>query len=116
MKFASAITYPDFEDLNDWIKSNNINPDSNTDLISKIEISTLIQNEVDSICKQFVPHEAIKKTRLTSDEWALANNLLSQTLKIKVLRYYQKNTPILLTKYTTKINNTPKRQSVSNKI
>ena len=63
-KFASAIIVPDFERLHFWAAKHSIN----------------------YVNSKTSPHENIKREKIVCDEWTTANNMLSQTLKLKRAR------------------------------
>ncbi len=89
-KFASAIIVPDFQALTDWAKHQKISFDSHDDLIHKQPVVDFIHQEVEKVNRQLAFHEQIKRERLACDEWTVANNLLSQTLKLKRARLMEK--------------------------
>lgn len=82
-KFASAIITPNISKLHYWAAKHKIDYTSNEELISNKEVIGKIHSEVEKVNARLAPHEQIKKERLVCDEWSVANNTLSQTLKLK---------------------------------
>jgi len=82
-KFASALIVPSFTYLRSWAKENRLTFDDNEELIKLPAVISLINKEIDILNKRLAPHEQIKRARLVPDEWSPANEMLSQTLKLK---------------------------------
>ncbi len=82
-KFASAIIIPDFNSLKYFAEKNKIAYTDNADLITKPEIISKVQKEIDVVNKRLAVHEQIKRAKLVADEWTPLNDMLSQTLKLK---------------------------------
>ena len=82
-KFASAIIVPDFERLHFWAAKHGINYTDNKELITNPKILAKIHSIVEEVNGKTSPHENIKREKIVCDEWTTANNMLSQTLKLK---------------------------------
>ncbi len=82
-KFASAIIVPDFQRLHFWAAKHKVTYANNDELIRNPKILAKIHSEIEAVNKGLAPHEHIKRERIVNDEWSSANNLLSQTLKLK---------------------------------
>ena len=86
-KFASAIIIPDFEHLRHSAEAIGITgKEDNSGLIADPAVVALIHKEVEKVNSTTAPHENIKRERIVCDEWTPANNMLSQTLKLKRAR------------------------------
>ena len=82
-KFASAIIVPDFERLHFWAAKHGINYTDNKELITDPKVLAKIHSVVEEVNSKTSPHENIKREKIVCDEWTTANNMLSQTLKLK---------------------------------
>ena len=82
-KFASAILTPNMSKLHHWATENKIDFKSDEELIAIPKVISKIHEEVEKVNTKLAPHEQIKKERIVCDEWSVANNALSQTLKLK---------------------------------
>ena len=82
-KFASALIVPAFTYMRTWAKEKNLEFEDNEELIKLPEVISFINKTIEDLNKQLAPHEQIKRARLVSEEWSLANEMLSQTLKLK---------------------------------
>ena len=85
-KFASAIIVPDFERLHFWAAKHGINYTDNKELITDPKVLAKIHSVVEEVNSKTSPHENIKREKIVCDEWTTANNMLSQTLKLKRAR------------------------------
>ncbi|MFO7617110.1 MAG: AMP-dependent synthetase/ligase [Bacteroidales bacterium] len=94
-KFASALISPNFRFLHDYCARKGIHYRDNAELITKPEIISRYQQEVNEINKKLATHEQIKRFRLVVDEWTSATGELSPTLKLKRNILYQKYTDII---------------------
>jgi long-chain acyl-CoA synthetase len=82
-KFTSAIISPNFRFLHDYCAKKGIHYRDNKELITKPQIISRLQQEINDINKKLAPHEQVKRFRLVVDEWATATGELSPTLKLK---------------------------------
>lgn len=94
-KFASAIIVPDFERLHFWAAKHKITYEDNGQLADNPIVIAKIHSEVEKVNDKLAAHEHIKRERIVNDEWSAANNLLSQTLKLKRAKVYQKYNKII---------------------
>ena len=81
--FASAIIYPDYNYLESWCNVKDLKYEGPDEAIREDLIIKRIQREIDEMNKKLDRTEQIKKFVLLNEEWTIANNLLSQTLKLK---------------------------------
>ena len=82
-KFASALIIPDFAKLKEALRNRNFKDMDNAALANEPEVIELIHKEVEKVNKKLAPHENIKREKVICDEWSAANEMLSQTLKLK---------------------------------
>ena len=82
-KMPAAIIQPNFEYLKDWAGENDINFDSNDDLVCNQKVIDAIQNEVNDCNIHFGKWEQIKRFELTADEWSIDGGHLTPTMKMK---------------------------------
>ncbi len=92
-KMPGAIIQPDFNNITEYIRKNNINCELNNEsIIRNPEIINLIQKEIDRINEKFGNWEKIKRFELTPDVWSIDGGHLTPTMKLKrknVLEKYQ---------------------------
>ncbi len=94
-KFASAIILPDFQRLHFWAAKHKVTYSNNNELIRDPKILAKIHSEIEVVNSGLAPHEHIKRERIVNDEWNSANNLLSQTLKLKRANIHAKYKDII---------------------
>ena len=82
-KFASAIITPDMSRLHFWAAKHKVSYKDNDELVKNPKVLAKIHREVESVNSLLAPHEAIKREKVVYEEWSTANNMLSQTLKLK---------------------------------
>lgn len=82
-KFAAAIINPNFEFLKLWCSRHDVVYTSPTEIIKDKTIVARFKREIDKYNLQFGDTEQIKKFELVSEEWTIANGLLTPTLKVK---------------------------------
>ncbi len=82
-KFAAAIIAVNINKLHFWAGKHKVYYLSDEELIANKAVITKIQKEVEKVNVTLAPHEQIKKIRLVHEEWSVANNMLSQTLKLR---------------------------------
>ena len=82
-KFASALIIPDMARLHFWAAKHKVTYKDNDDLVKNPKVIAKIHREIDAVNANLSSHEAIKRERLINEEWSTANNMLSQTLKLK---------------------------------
>lgn len=89
-KFASALIIPNLPHLKEFAAKQKIEFKDDSDLVSKQEIHSLIHKEVTSVNSRLAAHENIKRERIILDDWSPANDMLSQTLKLKRRNIHKK--------------------------
>jgi len=82
-KFTSAIITPNFNYLHFWATKHKVHYRDNVELISKPQVQTRMQRELDKFNKVLAPHEQVKCFRLVTDDWSPNTGELSPTLKLK---------------------------------
>lgn len=82
-KMPTAIIQPNFDNLELFAKSNNIEYKNIEDLIQNDELNQIIQKDIDVINEKFGKWEQVKKVALTSIEWTIEDGLLTPTMKMK---------------------------------
>ena len=91
-KFAGAVISPNFSNLLDWMKSNQI-PFENEDTVLRIkEVHELYRSEIQRLNKNVSEFEKIIKFKLVADQWTPHTGELSATLKLKrnfIVKKYQ---------------------------
>ncbi|MDC1105083.1 long-chain fatty acid--CoA ligase [Prolixibacteraceae bacterium] len=92
-KYVGALISPNFEELTNWAKENQLTFSDKKELIRLPEVVKFINKEVRKFNKTVSPHEHIKKIVLVVDEWNTSTNELSATLKLKrdiIAKKYEK--------------------------
>ncbi|MCI2121202.1 MAG: long-chain fatty acid--CoA ligase [Bacteroidales bacterium] len=82
-KFASAIIVPNFDEVKRWCAVKGIIYTNDKEMTGNQNVINKIHSEVAKVNETLAPHECIRKERLSADEWTSADDLLSQTLKLK---------------------------------
>lgn len=83
-KFVSALVVPNFERLEHWASSNDVDlSDAREELVNDETVITWIQEAISEGNEQFGKHEQIKKFALVPEEWTPANDLLTPSMKKK---------------------------------
>ncbi len=85
-KFPAAFIVPNFIFIKDWLskKGYNLTKESSNDDISKIpEVIDRIQKEIDQVNSELGSWEQIKKLVLLDNEFTIASNELTPTLKLR---------------------------------
>lgn len=82
-KSPAAIIAPNFNSLHYFAHKRKLHYRDNEELVANPEIQKLIKGVLDTMNKEFAPHEQVKDFRLVTEEWTPANGLLSPTLKIR---------------------------------
>jgi long-chain acyl-CoA synthetase len=94
-KFVSALISPNFSFLHDWCSRHKIHYENNTELISKPEVISRYQKEVNVINKQLGEFEQIKRFRLVEEQWSSQTGELSPTLKLRRKILYDRYDSVL---------------------
>ncbi len=82
-KFASALIVPNFEELEGFLRDQEIDAKTPTDLCSNPRILRLFEEEIDKCCEGLAHFETVKKVVLLEDELTVSGGELTPTLKIK---------------------------------
>ena len=82
-KFAAALIRPDFAFLKDWCKDHEIPYTTNEEMILNEEVKKRYDREVKKLNEGLGEVEKVKKYQLITDEWTIANGILTPTLKVK---------------------------------
>ena len=82
-KFVSALIVPNFERLESYARSQHLTFDSRQQLVSRPEIYSFIEHQIDEATRWLPPHEKIRQFALLSKEFTIGSGELSATLKIK---------------------------------
>ena len=94
-KFASAIIIPDMERIHFWAAKHNVTYNDNEELVKNPKVLAKIHSEVEEVNAKLAPHEKIKREKVIIGEWTTANNMLSQTLKLKRANIHKKYSKII---------------------
>jgi long-chain acyl-CoA synthetase len=89
-KFVGAVISPNFETLRDWAVSQNITEKDPEKLIAYERINLFYQQIVDTLNRELLDYQKIKKILLVHDEWSTLTGELSHTLKLKRKNLYTK--------------------------
>ena len=89
-KFAAALIRPDFMFLKDWCKKHEIPYTTNEEMILNEEVKKRYDKEVKKLNEGLGEVEKVKKYQLISDEWTIANGILTPTLKVKRRRVMER--------------------------
>ena len=82
-KFAGALIIPSFVDLKAWCAEVNVPYTTNEEMIKNPEVLKHYAAEVNELNKGLGETEKVKKHVLLTDEWSVANGMLTPTLKVK---------------------------------
>lgn len=82
-KYISAIIQPNFEELRNWAKNNNITIESNKELIENTQVIQLYKEIIANFNTSFGKIEQVKDFRLVDDTWSVENEMLTATMKLK---------------------------------
>jgi long-chain acyl-CoA synthetase len=82
-KFPSAVIAPNFEALEYWARQHHVPFGSREDLVANAQVFSLFENVVNDLNKNLAQFEKIKKFILVADEFSIANNALTPTMKLK---------------------------------
>ena len=94
-KFPSAIIIPNKERLHEWAKNNKIQYKDDDDLISNPLVIKKLHEEVNIVNATLATHEQIRREKFINAEWTTANNMLSQTLKLKRAKIHTKYSALI---------------------
>ncbi len=81
--FMAVLIVPNFDELEEFAAENDIEYNSNEELIHQPEIQALYKKEVQQQAKKMASHEKVRDFRLIADEFTIETGELTPTLKIK---------------------------------
>jgi long-chain acyl-CoA synthetase len=86
-KYVGALIIPAFSNVKEWCKQQNINCNTNIEIIQNSKVQELFKSEVEKYNRQFNHVEQIKKIELLPNEWSIENGEMTpkQSLKRKVI-------------------------------
>ncbi len=83
MKSVAALIVPNFGQLREWAKSQNLNIAQDDELVSHAEVNKLIRGEVDAQTKGLADFERVRKFALLPELLTTEKGELTPTLKVK---------------------------------
>ncbi len=95
MKFPSALIVPNFENLTEWAKRNEITETAPEKLIKNIKVCDKIWTEVNKLNDSFGHWEQVKKIALLANEFTIDGGELTPKLSIKRKIVMNKNKEII---------------------
>jgi long-chain acyl-CoA synthetase len=81
--FVSALLVPNFARLETYARENGIAFRNREELVSRPEILSFMQKQVEELCRWLARHEKIKQIALLPKEFTIASGELSPTQKVK---------------------------------
>lgn len=82
-KFVGALIVPNMLNLKEWCKTNNLNLNSNAEIITNAEVTKFYKSIIEEFNKEFNNVEQVKRFELLPDEWTIETGELTPTLKLK---------------------------------
>ncbi len=82
-KFPAALIIPDFEQLENYAKTNNLPLKSLTEFCQSADIIKLIEQEISELTKNLSSYERVKRIALLEKELSVEGGELTPTLKVK---------------------------------
>jgi long-chain acyl-CoA synthetase len=82
-KFAAVIVSPNFLQLEDWARANNISFASRAELVANPRVQAVYEQVVDGINQKLARFEKLKRVLLVADEFSADNGALTPTLKLR---------------------------------
>ena len=82
-KYVAAIIHPEFNNLKDWCKEQQIEFTTPEEMTGKKEVKDLINQEIQKYNPLFGDYEQVKRFELVADEWSSGNGILTPTLKVR---------------------------------
>jgi long-chain acyl-CoA synthetase len=82
-KFVGALIVPSFPTLRDWARKNNLDNESNEQLIHNSRVIDLFRELVESFNKFFNHVEQVKKFELLAHEWSVDTGEMTPKLSLK---------------------------------
>lgn len=81
--FLSALIVPDFDNLKDFAKTNNVEFVDNADLVKKKEVIQLFEKEIVLIQKPLANYEKVRKFALMERAFTIEDGEMTPSMKIK---------------------------------
>jgi long-chain acyl-CoA synthetase len=82
-KFAAVILSPNFPQLEDWARTNNIPFASRAELVAHQKVQALYEQVVDGVNQNLARFEKLKRVMLVADEFSADNGALTPTMKLR---------------------------------
>lgn len=82
-KFPAALIVPDFEQLESFVKHENLKLNSPKEIIENENVLRLFEKEIEKYCGSLSNYEKVKKIALLENELTVESGELTPTLKIK---------------------------------
>jgi len=100
-KHSAALIVPAFDYIKEWCRQNDIDCNSNEDIIINIKVKEQLSIEVDTYNQHFGHWEQIKKFELLEKEWTVEGGELTPTLKLKRKNIHTQNQSVIEKIYET---------------
>lgn len=82
-KFPAALIVPNFEQLENYAKTKNLDLKTSKDFCESQRILTLFEREIEKCCNDLARYEKVKKIALLENELTVEGGELTPTLKVK---------------------------------
>jgi len=82
-KFAAVILSPNFPQLEDWARTNQIPFASRAELVAHPKVQALYEQVVDGVNQNLARFEKLKRVMLVADEFSADNGALTPTMKLR---------------------------------
>jgi long-chain acyl-CoA synthetase len=82
-KFPAALIVPQFDAVQSWLAAQGESIEDRREMAKHPKVIELIQGEIDHTNSHFGRYSQIKKFALLEEEWTIASNELTPTLKLK---------------------------------
>ena len=82
-KFAAVILSPNFPQLEDWARTNQIPFASRAELVAQPKVQALYEQVVDGVNQNLARFEKLKRVMLVADEFSADNGALTPTMKLR---------------------------------
>lgn len=82
-QYVTALIVPDFDVLQDQLRSTDGSDISNTELVERSDVRQMIELDLDRIQRDLASYERVRRFVLLPEAFTIENNLLTPTLKIK---------------------------------
>ena len=98
-KFPSALVIPDFTALNEWAKANNIEANTNSELIKNEQVKAHYDKEVERLMADIAQYERVKKITLLPRLFNIEEGELTAKLSLKRKAITEKNKSLIEAMY-----------------